>query len=165
MVAALAASCAQSWRGFVLVELLVVIAIIGVLIALLLPAVQAAREASRKAEALAGNVELRRIGAAAGLCADDAEGVLKEVHKTFAEAQVENGDVDEALLEHYQDQLAAVRECVSPVLGNLHRLYATLDKRDRPLARALRKPLRTLHDEVYRLETLVMALMAPPEPF
>ena len=154
---------ARSLRGFTLVELLVVIAIIGVLIALLLPAVQAAREAAREVQT-ADNTTLQQIGRDSGICLDDADRVLNEAYKTFAQAQADNGNVDEAVLADYQDQLARLRECIAPLLGDIRDLYGTLDRNDKRLARSLRKPLQTLHDEGYRLETLVMALAPAPKP-
>ncbi|MFW5856973.1 MAG: prepilin-type N-terminal cleavage/methylation domain-containing protein [Planctomycetota bacterium] len=62
-----------SHRGFTLVELLVVIAIIGILAGLLLPALESALDAARTAECTS---QLRQLGVANLMYANDADGAL-----------------------------------------------------------------------------------------
>jgi prepilin-type N-terminal cleavage/methylation domain-containing protein/prepilin-type processing-associated H-X9-DG protein len=60
-------------RGFTLIELIVVIAIIAILAAMLLPAIQKAKEKSRRAVCLSN---LRQLGSALSIYANENEGWL-----------------------------------------------------------------------------------------
>jgi prepilin-type N-terminal cleavage/methylation domain-containing protein len=69
----LVSSRPRSRRGFTLIELLVVIAILAVLMALLLPALAGVRDKGRRAACLSN---LRQMGIAIHLYADDCEGKI-----------------------------------------------------------------------------------------
>ena len=69
------AASAPLRAGFTLIELLVVVAIISILAALLLPALKAARESAYSAKCLSN---LKQVGAAALMYADDNEGKSPE---------------------------------------------------------------------------------------
>lgn len=62
-----------STGGFTLIELLVVVAIVGILASLLLPVLSRAKEAGRRASCLNN---LRQLGVASGLYANDSNGQL-----------------------------------------------------------------------------------------
>jgi prepilin-type N-terminal cleavage/methylation domain-containing protein/prepilin-type processing-associated H-X9-DG protein len=76
----------SSRRGFTLIELLVVMAIIAVLAALLLPALGRARASARSAQCQSN---LRQIGLAIGLYADDhREEFPRSQHSSYAYRQL-----------------------------------------------------------------------------
>ncbi len=68
-------------RAFTLVELLVVIAIIAILAAILFPVFARARERGQRATCLSN---LRQLGSAAQMYADDAEGYLPYGHDVYS---------------------------------------------------------------------------------
>jgi prepilin-type N-terminal cleavage/methylation domain-containing protein/prepilin-type processing-associated H-X9-DG protein len=82
-----AADCAPHLgSAFTLIELLVVIAIIAILAALLLPALARAKESARSAQCLS---QMRQIGLAVRLYADDHDDELpRSQHSAFAHGQL-----------------------------------------------------------------------------
>lgn len=80
------ASSRRPVDGFTLIELLVVIAIIAILASLLLPALASAKESARAVRCMS---QMRQIGLAAGLFADNHEDVLpRSQHSAFAHGQL-----------------------------------------------------------------------------
>jgi prepilin-type N-terminal cleavage/methylation domain-containing protein/prepilin-type processing-associated H-X9-DG protein len=74
--------------GFTLIELLTVIAIIGILAAILIPTVGRVRESARAANC---SSNLRQIGLALKLYADDNKGFLPEASRPFDAARGDTG--------------------------------------------------------------------------
>lgn len=77
--------CAKTKHAFTLIELLVVISIIAVLIAMLLPALKNARAAARSVQC---KQQLKQMGLALTLYADDYEGYFPAFRASHAKGKV-----------------------------------------------------------------------------
>ena len=151
-------------RGFTLIELLVVIAIISILIALVLPAERAARAAAENAIEHSFSAELAGIGESVIECADEAEPLLRTIHEVMARAQADpDGTVEPEVLVGFRDDLRLNVSWIRTDLDRLRQLFPTLNREDKKLARAIRKPLNTLAVEMERTARLIDALLVPSD--
>lgn len=89
-----------SWRGWTLVEILVVMAIAAGLIGLLLPAAEHLRARARQIQCLHN---LRGIGAAMQLYAQDHEGTLPDMAALRPSKEEDVATLDTVLLDYIKD--------------------------------------------------------------
>src|SRR5690554_3312370 len=103
-------------NAFSLVELLVVIGIIAILIALLLPALRKAKLAAQQVQCLSN---LRQIGQATIMYANDHQGELPHRYGTWYAPHtlrdLAGGDLNESLVDRYLGGQRNVMFCPGPL--------------------------------------------------